>query len=269
MKRQLNVANQNSIPMRTRNTRPTPMSQTSVNLEDMVGDAKTIDEKLKELVSLSNCLGQRNDNSVLRNELERAIRDLDGLLSSMDSHLKELEENAKKTATKSELKEIMKTITRYRRDRDRNAAIFQEHKDRITSYMNENPLSKPAIYMDPNAVSEVFNDSNSQGDKDVLLNEIMIKETHQDVAKIAVASQQLNSMMRDLSQMVSEQGEYVDVIERNTTRAAENTKQGVIHLNKAAAHQRATSKRCCTFFGIVLAVAVLIVICIILISVFL
>ena len=94
--------------------RPTPVSQTSVNLEDMVGDAKTIDEKLKELVSLSNCLGQRNDNSVLRNELyaafrdsssprERAIRDLDGLLSSMDSHLKELEENAKKTATKSEL----------------------------------------------------------------------------------------------------------------------------------------------------------------------
>ena len=55
--------------------RPTPVSQTSVNLEDMVGDAKTIDEKLKELVSLSNCLGQRNDNSVLRNELYAAFRD--------------------------------------------------------------------------------------------------------------------------------------------------------------------------------------------------
>ena len=39
----------------------------------------------------------------------------------------------------------MKTITRYRRDRDRSAAIFQEHKDRITSYMNETPLSKPYV----------------------------------------------------------------------------------------------------------------------------
>jgi len=66
---------------------------------------------------------------------------------------------------------------------------------------------------------------------------------------------ELNSMYKDLHGLVNEQGEQIEVLSSNVEHAKEEVKSGVVHLDKAASHQRKYRKKMCIILMIVLAMA--------------
>jgi len=67
---------------------------------------------------------------------------------------------------------------------------------------------------------------------------------------------ELNSMYKDLHGLVNEQGENIEVLASNVVDAKEQVASGVVHLDKAASHQRKYRKKMCIILMIVLVMAV-------------
>jgi len=66
---------------------------------------------------------------------------------------------------------------------------------------------------------------------------------------------ELHGMHQDLHALVYEQGEQIEVLSSNVQDAKENVQSGVVHLDKAASHQRSYRKKMCIILMIVLAMA--------------
>ena len=58
-------------------------------------------------------------------------------------------------------------------------------------------------------------------------NELLIRERHEDITKLATEMNQVQQVFRDIADMVNDQGEMIEDIESNVTSAAEQSKQGV------------------------------------------
>lgn len=57
---------------------------------------------------------------------------------------------------------------------------------------------------------------------------------------------------QDLANLVQEQGEMIDTIDDNISRATNNTEEGVKNIVSAEKHQKGTRKICLYTFGCVL-----------------
>lgn len=84
-----------------------------------------------------------------------------------------------------------------------------------------------------------------------------IKKLEQDMLDI-------NSMFRDVAEMIQEQGIMVDTIEANTIEAAKNTEEGVKQIEKAQEYQKKSRRKMC----ILLSTAVVILIAVFLVLLF-
>eukprot|EP01084_Bolivina_argentea_P248898 416439_1 len=62
---------------------------------------------------------------------------------------------------------------------------------------------------------------------------------------------ELNSMYKDLHGLVYEQGEQIEVLSSNVEHAKDEVKSGVVHLDKAASHQRKYRKKMCIILMII------------------
>ena len=65
-----------------------------------------------------------------------------------------------------------------------------------------------------------------------------ITDRHQGIESIAEKVQCIREIYRDLSMLVAEQGETIDLMENNCENTATKTKQGLTQLQEAAQQQR-------------------------------
>ncbi|KAK8805688.1 hypothetical protein WA158_002344 [Blastocystis sp. Blastoise] len=259
MDKQFATAPSVNRPQRFGFNKTQPENQVSSSFDDIELDLKDADTKIKELSQMSQGLGSKTDNRVLRNELEKSIRDLDNMFNKMDNQLNELEKSTRANPNKSEVRENLKTISNLRRSRERYISMFKDHKDRINEYMHDNAPQLPAIYLDPQAVEESFNKVNNNNEANLQYNELLIRERHEDISKITSELQEVNIAFRDLAQIVNDQGEMVNTLENNTEKASQNTQQGVRTLLTASQYQNKTNKKCRNLILLIVLIFVIIV----------
>lgn len=70
----------------------------------------------------------------------------------------------------------------------------------------------------------------------------MVEERDEAITDIASAIMEVNETMRDLAQIVDEQGRDIDQIEVNVGQAEEATEKGVEHLKTAEKYQKGYRK---------------------------
>ncbi|XBW36642.1 hypothetical protein QEN19_002213 [Hanseniaspora menglaensis] len=76
----------------------------------------------------------------------------------------------------------------------------------------------------------------------------IIEERNQEIGKIQTGIQDINSIFKDLSSLVVEQGQMLNTIESNIYSAESNMKLGANELTKALEYQKRKSKLCFYLF---------------------
>lgn len=56
---------------------------------------------------------------------------------------------------------------------------------------------------------------------------MLIRERHEDILSLSTEMNQVQTVFKDLAEMIADQGEMIEDIESNVTSAAEQSKQGV------------------------------------------
>ncbi|XP_072170384.1 syntaxin-12-like isoform X1 [Diadema setosum] len=88
----------------------------------------------------------------------------------------------------------------------------------------------------------------------------LIQEREEQIRQIEASMLDVNEIFRDLSMMVSEQGEMIDSIEANVDRAGDNVEEGAKQLATASRYQKKARKKMFCIFCILAVVAIVIVI---------
>ena len=73
-----------------------------------------------------------------------------------------------------------------------------------------------------------FNDSRvNPSNANLQYNDLIIRERHEDILALSTEMNQVQTVFKDLAEMIADQGEMIEDIESNVTSAAEQSKQGV------------------------------------------
>ncbi|XP_041484381.1 syntaxin-12-like isoform X2 [Lytechinus variegatus] len=78
----------------------------------------------------------------------------------------------------------------------------------------------------------------------------LIQEREEQIRQIEATMLDVNEIFKDLSMMVSEQGEMIDSIEANVDRAGDNVEEGTKQLATASKYQKKARKKMCCIFMI-------------------
>jgi len=111
----------------------------------------------------------------------------------------------------------------------------------------------------------LMEDSRKQGQffkqQEVEFQHAVIMDRDQDITQIAKTVSEVNEIFRDLSELVSTQGEMIDSIESNIETSVVRTNEGVVEITKASKYQKSSrNKLCCLALIILVIVGVLFVI---------
>lgn len=88
----------------------------------------------------------------------------------------------------------------------------------------------------------------------------LIQEREEQIRQIESTMLDVNEIFKDLSMMVSEQGDMIDSIEANVDRAGDNVEEGTKQLSTALKYQKKARRKMCCIFGILAVIAVVITI---------
>mmetsp|Transcript_9760 Transcript_9760/g.10814 ORF Transcript_9760/g.10814 Transcript_9760/m.10814 type:complete len:152 (-) Transcript_9760:199-654(-) len=95
----------------------------------------------------------------------------------------------------------------------------------------------------------------------------MINDRDQEIVHIQGQMAQVNEIMKDLADLVNEQGQMIDNIETNVEHTHQNTTEAVSEVSKAAKYQKkARNKLCILAIGTVVAVLIVIIVVVIFIK---
>lgn len=73
----------------------------------------------------------------------------------------------------------------------------------------------------------VFNHRVNPSNANIQYNDLLIRERHEDILALSTEMNQVQTVFKDLAEMIADQGEMIEDIESNVTSAAEQSKQGV------------------------------------------
>lgn len=109
--------------------------------------------------------------------------------------------------------------------------------------------------------SQALLNANRRGEAKTALAEVQAR--HQELLKLEKTMAELTQLFNDMEQLVIEQQENIEVIDKNVEDAQQDVEQGVGHTNKAVKSARRARKnkiRCIIILAIVLAIVVVVVV---------
>ncbi|ODQ82694.1 hypothetical protein BABINDRAFT_31743 [Babjeviella inositovora NRRL Y-12698] len=98
-------------------------------------------------------------------------------------------------------------------------------------------------------------------ESDLLYQSALTEARETEIGKIQTGIQEVNTIFRDLSQLVKQQGELVDTVEGNMGAIALNTADASHELTRAETYQKARGRWCC-FLLVFLAVMLVVILAI-------
>lgn len=109
--------------------------------------------------------------------------------------------------------------------------------------------------------SQALLNANRRGEAKTVLAEVQAR--HQELLKLEKTMAELTQLFNDMEELVIEQQENVDVIDKNVEDAQQDVEQGVGHTNKAVKSARKARKnkiRCLIICFIIFAIVVVVVV---------
>ncbi|CCD26669.1 syntaxin NDAI_0I01000 [Naumovozyma dairenensis CBS 421] len=212
-------------------------------------------------------------------EEESSIRyQLDNIVSQTSSLQNQLKFNIK-DAQREGLHDTNKQ-TQAENSRQKFLKLIQDYRIIESNYKDENKQQAKRQYLivQPEATEEevenAISDTNGQqifsqallnanrrGEAKTALAEVQAR--HQELLQLEKSMAELNQLFNDMEQLVIEQQENVEVIDKNVEDAQEDVEQGVGHTNKAvksARRARRNKIRCAIICFIIFAIVVVVVV---------
>jgi syntaxin 7 len=244
------------------------ISKTSYQVQTFASLVQQHDKQRRQLGTKRDCLQLRNNVNVLEvriEDMEGAIKQLvNNLVQLINKNQKLSKENSieitskqiliKERLTKefSELQSLFHTARRQAEDKMRQAPI-QAHVDEQTPLL-DNPeqqqqQQQQQAQVDPDLVEQT----------ELQYPRLLTEERNRELNQVSQGIQEVNSIFKDLSELVQQQGEQLDTVEDNILQLHSNAQGADRELQKAHEYQRRRSKWSCIFL-VALCVFVLIVV---------
>ena len=241
------------------------ISKTSDQVQTFASLVQQHDKQRRQLGTKRDCIQLRNNVNVLEvriEDMEGAIKQLvNNLVQLINKNQKLSKENSieitskqiliKERLTKefSELQSLFHTARRQAEDKMKQTPI-QAHVDEQTPLLdNSEPQRQPQTQVDPDLVEQT----------ELQYHMLLTEERNRELNQVSQGIQEVNSIFKDLSELVQQQGEQLDTVEDNILQLHSNTQGADRELQKAHEYQRRRSKWSCIFL-VALCVFVLIVV---------
>ncbi|RLV86415.1 Syntaxin VAM3 [Meyerozyma sp. JA9] len=241
------------------------ISKTSDQVQTFASLVQQHDKQRRQLGTKRDCLQLRNNVNVLEvriEDMEGAIKQLvNNLVQLINKNQKSSKENSieitskqiliKERLTKefSELQSSFHTARRQAEDKMRQAPI-QAHVDEQTPLLdNPEQQQQQQAQVDPDLVEQT----------ELQYHMLLTEERNRELNQVSQGIQEVNSIFKDLSELVQQQGEQLDTVEDNILQLHSNAQGADRELQKAHEYQRRRSKWSCIFL-VALCVFVLIVV---------
>ena len=126
------------------------------------------------------------------------------------------------------------------------AALMQEEESLVAEQQNTNNNSA-SVSGNHNKMQMII-ERHDPNQLELEYKTNMIKQRDQEISQIQSGIQDINSIFKDLSNLVVEQGQMLDTIESNIYNVETNVRMGSQELSKALEYQRRKSKLCFYLF---------------------
>lgn len=261
----------------SQNELDTIINKTSYQLQSFGNLISQFDVQRKQVGSKRDCL-QLRENA---NALISKIADMDGAIKILIQNLSHLinkrqndtqtvldkDTDSKLTITKKQIVIKERLVNEFSKLHKR----FQKSSRQYTEKARTNPIKdsiptedapneRTPLTLSQKVQSQEQQQTQDQIDETELQYHLMLtQERNQDIDQINEGILEINSIFKDLGELVNQQGEHLDTVEDNILQLSSNTQQAERELAKAHEYQKKRSKWSCIFL-VALCIFVLVIV---------
>ncbi|CAN3375857.1 hypothetical protein DIURU_003957 [Diutina rugosa] len=254
-----------------------PVSGENAELDQIINKTSKQLQVFSELVSQFETnrkqVGTRRDSEQLRSSTDALVSQVTGLESAISKLLANL--NMVITSNNGQFEVSNRQMVRKERLVNEFHDLHRQFSNGVRVYTDKKktiPIKAPVEttpLLDENKTSagasdnqeqlQVHEQQNTINDTDLQYHILLTEERNQEIEQVAQGIQEINSIFKDLGQLVHQQGDQLDTIEDNVQQLNDNAQQADRALVKANEYQRRRSKWSCIFL-VVLSIIVLIIV---------
>ncbi|XP_038057807.1 syntaxin-7-like isoform X1 [Patiria miniata] len=215
-------------------------------------------------------LGTPSDSTLLRNRIQASIQTTNKIVSETTTCLKDLTLMSRNLGKSSRL-QVDRLTNEYHESVQRYSGVQKKVASKMRSCPNVPPKAPPTsgsmdVVQYDESKKALLEETRRQGiesqlqvqDQQIDYDMNLLQEREEQIRQIEAAMLDVNEIFRDLSAMVSEQGEVVDSIEANIEKASSNVEGANTQLQTASRYQKkARRKMCCCI--VIMAITALII----------
>ncbi|XP_072046492.1 syntaxin-7-like [Amphiura filiformis] len=237
-----------------------------------------ISSNVTNLEKVNRQLGTQNDTMQLRNRIQVIMQQTSKQITETHKSLRRISNVLRQPSITKPQKfqverlnnEFQDCIKRYDRLKGSDVNQFGVCWEKTANKMRSCPLPQKKMvgdsstgYHDDDAQKPLMEDARRQEMQAQLQQQeavidydsALFEEREEQIRQIEAAMLDVNEIFKDLSVMVSEQGEVIDSIEANIDTAVDNVESGKTQLQKASTYQKKARKKMCCLFIILAIVA--------------
>jgi len=249
--------------------------------DEIASNIMKIQKNTETITKISSMIGTNKDTSELRDKLHDVLESTRKLAKDTGEDIKKManldggtqSDNRQRKQQQQKLNQQF--IQTWQKFSDVAKTVMEKERATVTlarkashSIHDDNPLLKSkAVDDDEEKQAFLAEDSlKKQRQQQVLQNELefndtIIAEREEGIREIESTINEVNTIFRDLAELVNEQGQMIDNIENNISQTVVRTDQANQELVKASKYQKsARTKMCCLLLIILIVSAVLTVI---------
>lgn len=222
------------------------------NLSEIQSEIARIKLQLKDLERLHDKHLNRPsfsiDDTSEERQIESSTRSISQLIHDCQSHISIIKRSShNKTGLEKQLTDnVVRAVATHLRDvTDTFRQMQTAYCNRITKRNNAGQFFEDTGFEDSTANSSLLQSDMMFVTTQDLLSSEEVAHREQEIQVVVRSINQLNSVFKEVANLVVEQGSVVDRIDYNMENVQTSVQQGLQQLNKAAAYQRKNAKMKC------------------------
>ncbi|XP_033117505.1 syntaxin-12-like isoform X2 [Anneissia japonica] len=218
-----------------------------------------INNSVSQLEKAVRQIGTPEDSMTVRDRIQNTLQSTKSIVTITTRNLSQLKQLAY-TATRPErlqcerlTNDLQETVKRYGEVQKKVMAKMKSCPTVPKPHIPEDYSNEHSSLIADNQRQEQFSQL-QQHEAVIDFDNALIEDREERIRQIEGAMLDVNEIFRDLSAMVSEQGEMIDSIEANVDRADTNIESGNEQLVTASRYQKKARKKMCCIFVILIVV---------------
>lgn len=243
--------------------RPQPSGN---NFQSVRANIQRIASNIAKIKQSVEKIGTSRDSQQLRDTINSLVRETKNLSKTIPQQLKQLEQTF--STDEFRRKDEKKNQKKLAQDFKFQMEAFQDVNSLVLQKEKKHPVPSTQSFMDHPSEPTYYEENQDEQrmmarnkqlhlEDDITFQEVVVEDRFKGIHEIEQNIQDVNEIMIDLSNLVSEQGVMIDNIESNVEKSVDYTTKATFELQKASNYQRKSrSKLCCLLLLILIIVAV-------------